>query len=140
MLHKYIQKVLKKLPEKQTKRESLFTNNFHNSNKELYFEQEIPLEKMNDNTFSNFPQSERREYNINTLSPSKMNFSRRESNFIQRYSNDNKNFSSDIIESKNKRIMELENKLKEISNLLYDLTVKIKEELKLEDVINIFCY
>lgn len=63
---------------------------------------------------------------------------KRYSTFMQKYSNDNKFFSSDILEKKTKRIKELEDKLKSISETLYELALKIRESLQLEDVYSFF--
>ena len=115
MLHKYIQKVLK------TSKKPIETSNF--PSRELYFD-ETRIEKIN----SSHSLSEKRE--IFNQSP----LSKKHSTFMTKYSKDNKAFSLEILEKKNQKIQELEIKLKEISCLLYDLSMKIKEALKLEEV------
>ena len=133
MLHKYIQKIIRSLPkDKLSSKDTLTSKGEINLNLEQTY-QEDKIENIN----STNSLTSRKE--IFSLFPGKTGLSKRHSLFKGRNSNDNKQpFSSDILEAKNKRINELDNKLKNISGMLYDLALKIKEALKLEDVYFIF--
>ncbi len=118
MLHKYIEKVLK------TSKKPIEISNFPSN--ELYFQ---IFEPRIDKIDSSHSLSEKLEFPSN-----KSPLTKKHSIFKTKYSQDNKVFSLEILEKKNERIKKLEKNLKEISALLYDLSVKIKEALKLEKV------
>lgn len=149
MLHNLIHKTLKKSEKvpKSAPRMSILSSALMSS-KEIYFDSDEKIDNfanfpnnfnnMNPNNFNTFAiNSERKE--TSSFSPTRANFSKRHTLFKARYSQDNKIFSSELLESKNKRITELEAKLKEISRLLYELALKLRESLKLEEVFCEFC-
>lgn len=131
MLHKYLQKVLNKLPKTKNSKDA-FESNVMPSSRDIVFENEAPEHKT-DKAESTRSLTERKE--VTSFSPSKANLTKRGSIFMKRYSRENnKAFSTDLLEAKNRRIKELEMKLKDISALLYDLASTVRESLKLEDV------
>lgn len=133
MLHNLIHKVLKKSEKvpKSAPRMSILSSALMSS-KEIYFDTDEKNENFANNINIINPNIAIKE--VSSFSPSRANFSKRHTLFKARYSQDNKIFSSELLESKNRRINELEAKIKEVSRLLYELALKLRESLKLEEV------